>query len=53
MYLFIYLIGLLEKAIKLYQTDDLLVKLNAVEIFSYFGDKDYNSKYLSEHSITK
>ncbi|KAL4463792.1 hypothetical protein ABPG72_012410 [Tetrahymena utriculariae] len=45
--------GLLEKSILLYQTDDLLVKLNAVEIFSYFGEKDYNSKYLAEHKITQ
>lgn len=38
-------------AVSLYETDDILVQLNAVEIFSEFGGRPYNAEFLSNHRI--
>jgi hypothetical protein len=41
--------GIIEKALKCYDTDDILVKLNSVEILSKWGESDWNSSYLSSN----
>ena len=43
--------GLFELACDNYKTDDILLKLNVVEIFSKWGGAVWNAKFLSEHSI--
>ena len=41
--------GLFELACDNYKTDDILLKLNVVEIFSKWGGAVWNAKFLSEH----
>lgn len=43
--------GILENIIKLYSTNDILVKMNAVEIFSKIGESSWNADYISKHKI--
>ena len=43
--------GLFELAVNNYKTNDILLKLNVVEIFSKWGNANWNAKFLSEHTI--
>lgn len=43
--------GLFDLAVNNYKTNDILLKLNVVEIFSKWGNANWNAKFLSEHSI--
>lgn len=40
--------GFLAKAVSFYDTDDILVKLNAIEILSYMGNSKWNSEFLKQ-----
>jgi hypothetical protein len=48
-YNFNFEIGLLESAASIYFTNDILVRLNAVEILAKWGSADWNSSFLAHH----
>ena len=39
------------KSFKIYETADILLKLNAVEILSRLGDSKWTSEFLSNHGF--
>ena len=43
--------GFVDHIINIYDTKDLLVKLNAAEILSHLGNSFWNSQYLVKHKL--
>jgi hypothetical protein len=43
--------GLIEEIFKIFQTEDILVKLNAVEIISEFCDSHWNCAFISSQNV--
>lgn len=48
-----YYLGVLQRAMKLYETDDILVKLNIIEIIQSMGNSEWNAKFLSQQKFFK